>query len=91
MQIVKTIEKDANATLDYGVRWSKWLGTDTITNSEWIIPTGLTSSNESHGSGTTIVWLSGGTLNETYTIINRITTAAGRIDDRSIKIKIVKK
>lgn len=87
----KILEKDANATLDYGVRWNNWLGTDTITNSEWIIPTGITGTNMSNANGVTVVWISGGSVGQIYTITNRITTAAGRIDDRSIQLKIVSK
>jgi hypothetical protein len=32
------------------------------------------------------VWLSGGTVGERYTVTTRITTSAGRTDDRSIEI-----
>lgn len=87
MQIT-TIEKDPDANLDYGFLWGKWLGTDTIVQSTWIVPDGLTSINSTFTSNTTIVWVSGGILGQTYTITNRITTAAGRTDDRSITLYI---
>ena len=39
--------KDPHSVLDYVVNWSLWLGTDTITTSEWIVPTGLTKVDDS--------------------------------------------
>lgn len=34
------------------------------------------------------VWLSGGTAGQIYTVTNRITTAAGRTEDRSFAIRV---
>jgi len=40
-------------------------------------------------TGTTVTyWLSGGTLNTRYTIVNHITTSAGRQDDRTDSVTI---
>lgn len=38
--------------------------------------------------GATRVWLTGGTLGETYELVNRITTFGGRIMDQTMKIQI---
>ena len=82
------IEKDPNATLDYGRDWTLWLAGDTIVTSTWIVPSGLTMTAESNTATTATVWLSGGTFGSSYTVTNRIITAQGRIDDRSLQVVI---
>lgn len=78
--------KDPAADLDYSIDWTEWLvGTDTIAISVWSVPSALTTSSVSNGTATTIVWLSGGTAGEVYDVHNTITTAAGRIDERTIE------
>lgn len=81
--------KDSAAVLDYGVDWSAWLGTDTIATSTWTVPTGLTVDSETETTTLATVWLSGGTTGTTYTLVNRITTAAGRQDERTLTITVV--
>ncbi len=79
--------KDPDAELDYAVDWSAWLGTDTIASAVWTLPTGLTQPRPSSVDGAVAtVWLAGGTSGVTYTVTCRVTTAAGRIDDRSHRI-----
>ncbi len=83
--------KDPDATLDYGVNWSAWLGQDVITASTWIVPDGLTMASNSHDPVKTTVWLSGGTDGQKYEVTNRITTAGGRVDDRTIELTLKNK
>lgn len=80
--------KDPNATLDYSIDWSKWLADDTILSSAWTVPAGLTQVSASNTTTIATVWLSGGTASQSYTVTNRITTAGGRTDERSIIIRI---
>lgn len=81
--------KDPDANLDYEVDWTAWLPDgDTITASLWIVPTGVTKTDEANTTATATVWLSGGTVGTNYDVTNRITTAAGRVDDRTIRIKV---
>lgn len=81
--------KDPNALLDYKLNWSLWLdGQDTISNSNWIVPTGLTLEANVFDNTTATAWLSGGELNKTYKVVNRINTQAGRVEDRTITIRI---
>jgi hypothetical protein len=83
-------QKDPDATLDYKRSWSDWLvAGDTILTSTWIVPIGLTKTSESNTTTTATVWLSGGTVGQSYEITNRITTAQGRTDDRSIQIVVL--
>lgn len=81
---------DPNAVLDYRVDWTQWLDSgETITAATWIVPDGLTSSSESFDSVSATVWLAGGTVGQTYTVTNRVTTTAGRTDDRSFRVRVV--
>lgn len=84
-----TAIKDPNAVLDYGYDWSKWLLSvdDTITSSTWTV-TGATADSDSHDDTTTTVWLSGGTVGTPIVATNRITTAGGRTDDRTLRIAV---
>ena len=89
-----TAHKDKDATLDYEFDWSAWLGTDTITASAWIVPSGITNEGESFSDTATLIWLSGGVTGETYEVVNRITTTGTsrtRIDDRTLTVGIVEK
>lgn len=88
---MKKFHKDPNATLDYSINWEDWLAGDTITVSNWTATAGITIESASNTTTLASVWLSGGTARDNYTITNAITTAGGRIDDRSISIKCVEK
>ena len=84
--------KDPDAVLDYSVDWSTWLGSDTISSSTWpVVPSGITKDSDTNDTTGTTVWLSGGTAGQTYLLTNRIVTAGGRTDDRSITINITEK
>lgn len=81
-------KKDPSAVLDYGFDWETWLNGDTINASEWVVPSGITEDSDSNTSLITKIWLSGGTVGETYTIVNRIVTAGGRTNDRTFQVTI---
>ncbi len=86
------IEKDPDATLDYPFDWTQYLAplTDTITAAEFILELPLVLDRQILNSEGTIAvaWISGGTVGETHRATCRITTAEGRVDDRSIFLKI---
>ena len=81
--------KDPQANLDYAYDWSTYLGEifDTIAAVE-LLTTGVEVSNSSFDNTTVIVWVTGGTVEDTATIVCRITTVGGRVDDRTIYLKI---
>lgn len=93
---LKCLRKDPDAVLDYGFDWNDtnapggpWLAPDeVIETSTWTVPDGITASNENHDDGSTLVWLSGGEAGITYRISNRITTSAGRTDERSFDLAV---
>ena len=85
---MSTFTKDPDATLDYQVDWSDWLGGDTISTSSWNVPNGITLDTDTNTTTTATAWLSGGSVNKSYEITNRIVTAGGRTDDRTITINV---
>ena len=91
MRVVAVFIKDPNATLDYQIDWSDWLNDDIIIDSTWITEDGLTKVSDSFVDTVTTVWFSGGVDQSRYEATNRIMTANGRIDDRTIRIKCKEK
>lgn len=84
-----SIEKDPASDLPYFGDWTDWLAEgDTIADSEWIIQDELTSHDEAIDTPLVSVWLSGGTAGVRYEVINRITTAAGEVEEAHISVKM---
>jgi hypothetical protein len=83
--------KDPDEKLDYAVDWSAWLPAgDTLASAAWTVPTGITQATPapSIDDTTATVWLSGGTAGQSYPIACRVTTAQGRIVDRTLTILV---
>ena len=87
--------KDPDAILDFTVDWSDKLATgEEISSSSWVVPTGITEGSGAFASTNTTttatIWLSGGTLGETYNVVNRIVTdsAPARTLDQTLEIKV---
>lgn len=89
--IEQALIKDPDADLDYGIDWTDWLGDDEIVQSTWAAPDGITADRPGHAGGLTTVWIRGGEVGQAYRVINRIITAAGRTDDRSINLRILQR
>lgn len=86
-----TFTKDPDAVLDYEADWTDWLvDDDTIVTSTWTVPSagGLTKTTDSHTDTKATVWLSGGTVGAQVAVTNRITTAQGRTEDRTLTFNI---
>lgn len=88
--------KDPEEVLDYTIDWSDRMSGDTITTSEWEMDPDnddelLIEDSNSISGENTIIWLSGGTLGETYFLTNHIVTSAGREMDQTVKLKIKSK
>lgn len=89
-----TYLKDTAADLDYVIDWSSWLESlETIISFTVTVTTGITlgtgAKAASQAAGKVTVWLSGGTVGETYTVQCTITTSAGRTDNRKMIIRVV--
>lgn len=85
--------KAPSEVLDYIIDWSPRLGVgrakDQIVESNWTVPSGITMTANSFTTLQTVIWLSGGTLDTTYTLTNDVTTLGGRTMSQSVTIKIV--
>lgn len=90
--MVATFRKDPDATLDFAVDWSLWLEAgDTIASTTWNVAAGISqpaSPAPSTTDGKATVWISGGTVGQTYPVTCRVVTSEGRIDERTISIQI---
>lgn len=83
--------KDPDEVLDYKLDWSaRMVEDDTITTSIWLPVDGLTVDSDDIGEdgASTTIWLSGGTLDASYDLTNRVTTSGGRTMDQTVKLKI---
>lgn len=92
--------KDPQAVLDYKFDWaalanghggSNWLAEgETISSHTITVASGLSvdSSALSDDDTAVTVWLSGGTAGNDYSVTCRITTSAGRTDERTITIQV---
>jgi hypothetical protein len=86
---------DPAEKLDFGFNWStdSWLaGADTISASTWAVaPTGPTLSGEAASTTATSVLITACTHGKIYSLTNRVTTAAGRIGERTITIRCIER
>lgn len=84
-----TWEKDPDAVLDWVWDWSDWLAPgETISVSDFTVSAGLDLDSDSNTLASATAWLSGGVPGTPYLVANRITTSAGRTDERSITIRV---
>lgn len=87
--------KAPGAVLDYAVDWSDWLAAgETITESAWSISPdddSLVEDSSDYTGIATVIWVSGGTEGQRYTLVNHITTSAGREDERTIAFSIAQR
>lgn len=82
---------DPAAVLDYALDWSTWLADgETVTAATWVVPAGLTQSapSPSHTGTSATIWVTGGTVGQSYRLTNHITTSQGRQDERSITLVV---
>ena len=90
--------KDPNSRIDYGAKWTGWLGQgEIIVVSKWYVDGVLINTNDQNvdslivnssenNDEITKVWLSGSTPEQSSKLTNRITTNQGRTVDRSMII-----
>jgi hypothetical protein len=83
--------KDPTEVKDYIINWLPELGpADTVASSVWTIVsgTGLVINSNAFTTAFTQVWLSGGTLGQTYMLQNIITSAGGRTETETATLRI---
>lgn len=80
---------DPDETLDYACDWTAFLADggspdDTIQTSTWAAdPAGLTLTGASLTGALTRVFVSGAQIGQVYRLTNTVTTALGRVAERS--------
>ena len=86
------LTKDPQSVIDTGINWAPTMGesspNDTISTSEWAADNGLTVDSDTNTTTTTTVWVSAGTQGKYASLVNTITTSAGRTHDRTIVVKL---
>lgn len=85
--------KDPGAALDYAIDWgAEYLGDDLIAQSEWSVtpdePGGVSVVGSDFDATISTVQAAGGTPGRIYKLVNRVVLDSGRIDDRSIVLRV---
>lgn len=86
--------KDPEAVLDYAIDWgAEYLGAgELLAASEWsVMPDeagGVSVAGSGFDASTSMVKAAGGIAGSLYRLVNRITTALGRTDERSIVVRV---
>jgi hypothetical protein len=86
--------KDPAAVLDYTIDWgAEYLAADEmLAASEWSVipdePGGVSVAGSDFDASTSTVKAAGGIAGHLYSLANRLTTGSGRIDERSIVIRV---
>lgn len=83
-------QKDKDSFLDYSLDWSDWIAEgDSILSSVWSSDAGVTLSSATIFGAMTTTWVQGGAIGTWYAITNTVTSALGRIDQRTIRLLII--
>lgn len=80
--------KDPDSTEDFAFNWVADLDGDTISTSSFTLPDGLTEVSSTNSAYATQIFVSGGSLDRTYRIVNSIVTAGGREFDKTIRLYV---
>ena len=88
--------KDPDAVLDYSVDWgAEYLGGDQLATSEWSVEPaesgGVTVEASGFDATTSMVKAGGGVAGRIYRLVNQVVLGSGRIDARSIVLRVEKR
>jgi hypothetical protein len=88
--------KDPSAALDYSVDWgAEYLSGDALAASSWSVepdePGGVSVQSSGFDLLVSVVTVDGGEAGRIYRLTNRVTTAAGIEDRRSIMLRVEKR
>lgn len=88
--------KDPDSVLDYSIDWgAEYLTDELIAASGWIVEPaeagGVTIAGEDYSASETRVTAAGGAAGKLYRLINQVTTDTGRIDRRSVLLRVEKR
>jgi hypothetical protein len=84
--------KDPRSRVDYAIDWSGYLDGQVVAASSWTVepqePGGVAAQEESFALDRTAATLSGGVAGHVYSISNEVILSDGRIDRRSITLRV---
>lgn len=85
--------KDPDAILDYAIDWgAEYLDGELIAASQWHVEPaesgGVTIAGSDFSARESKVKAAGGTAGKLYRLVNEVTTDSGRIDSRSILLRV---
>jgi hypothetical protein len=89
--------KDPEAVLDYSIDWgAEYLGEgDLIADSAWSVSPdeaeGVTIVGSDFDASSSSVKAGGGIAGRLYKLVNRVTLDSGRVDERSIVLRVEKR
>lgn len=88
--------KDPDAVLDYLIDWgAEYLGDDLLAESEWAVAPdeagGIAIVGSNFDATTSTVKAAGGAAGRIYRLTNEVATASGRVDSRSIVLRVEKR
>jgi len=89
--------KDPDAVLDYSIDWGAeyLLGDDLIADSQWAVDPdeldGISIVGSDFDATTSTVKAVGGAVGKIYRLVNEVTLDSGRIDSRSIVLRVEKR
>jgi hypothetical protein len=83
------MQKDPAAVKDYGFDWSAWMSSGDVVSSSVFSAGTCVVTSSSISSYTTVCFIGSGTAGEIYKVTNRISTAQGRIDERSFDLNVI--
>jgi hypothetical protein len=88
--------KDPASVLDYAIDWgAEYLDGDLLAASAWSISPeegdGVAIVGSDFDAGTTTVKAAGGVAGRLYTLTNQVTLDSGRVDIRSIVLRVEKR
>lgn len=85
-----SFHKDPDAVRPFVFDWSRYLAPtgDTIDSATVTVEAGLTKDSSSNTDTTVTVWLSGGSVNTTYTVACKVVTNGGVTDERTVTIEV---
>lgn len=85
---METIVKDPDDTRTVSVDWSEFIGSSTISSTDWTVATGLTEGTNSTSGNTRSCLVSGGKEGCDYLVTCRVTLNTGEIRDQSVLLKV---
>jgi hypothetical protein len=84
--------KDPQSRVDYAIDWTGYLDGQVVTASSWAVrpsePGGIAVDAASFGLDRTAATLTGGRAGHVYSITNQVTLSDGRIDQRSLTLRV---